>query len=179
MKSIAIIIAPSGFQDTEFMTPYNYLKDKGFSIEVYSTTKGLAKGSLGSAFNIEHELKSLDTEKYDAIVFVGGPGTYIVRKDEHALRAAKDAHEKGKLVAAICWSPTILAKSKILNGKKATVWLGDDPEFNMKTSQYIEKNGATYTGDDVTVDDNIITANGPRAAQKYAEAIEHWLKNKK
>jgi len=175
MKRIAIIIAPAGFQDTEFMVPYNYLKEKGFDVDVFSTLKGVAKGVLGSTFNVEHELENIDIKEYDAIVFIGGPGTYLLRKDENAVNTAREAYNSNKIVAAICWSPTILAKSGILAGKRATVWSGDDPEFNMKTTQYLEHNKAKYTGEDVTVDNNIITANGPRAAQKYAEAIEHAL----
>ncbi len=175
MKKIAMIISPEGFQDTELSVPKQYFESQGFTVEIYSTQTGYAHGSLGMRFKVVHTVQSIDVESYDAIVYIGGPGTPLVRKNEYAVYLAKNAAEKGRIVAAICWSPTILAKAGILNGKKATVWNGDDPEFKMTTPQYLEHHGATYTGELVTIDGNIITANGPAAAKQYAEAIVHAL----
>jgi protease I len=168
---VAMIIGPVGYQDTEFNTPYTYLTQNNVKVDVYSTKKGIAKGVFGMEFNVEHILDELDVGVYDAITFVGGPGTKTIRDDNNSTFISKKAFNENKLLAAICWSPTILAKAGVLKGKKATVWLGIDPEFNMRTSIYIEKKGAKYTREDVTIDGNIITANGPLASQKYAEAI--------
>jgi protease I len=174
MKKIAIIIAPKGYQDTEFGTPYRYFLDHGAAVDVYSTKKGIAYGALGGTFNVEHTLNELNAGNYNAIIFIGGPGTPIVRADVNSGKIAVSAVNAGKVLGAICWSPTILAKAGVLKGKNATVWYGPDSEFGMLTSEYLEENGASYTGEDVSVDGNIITANGPAAAQKYAEAI--WSK---
>ncbi len=174
MKKVAMIIAPKGYQDTEFIVPYRYFKDQGATVDVYSTKKGTAMGAFGGTFSVEHELKELNVSNYNAIVFVGGPGTPLLRNDSNAARIAKDAVSAGKVLGAICWSPTILAKAGILKGKNATVWKGPDTELGMITSEYLEEQGARYTGQDVTVDGNIITANGPSAAQKYAENL--WKK---
>jgi protease I len=174
MKKIAMIISPKGYQDVEFGTPYKYFRDNGATVDVYSTKKGIAFGSVGGTFNVEHTLNELNASNYNAIVFIGGPGTPLLRSDNNSVKVAKDAISSGKILGAICWSPTILAKAGLLKGKNATVWYGPDPEFGMLTSEYLEQNGAKYTGQDVTVDGNIITANGPLAAQQYAEAI--WKK---
>jgi protease I len=174
MKKIAMIISPKGYQDTEFGVPYKYFKDHGATVDVYSTKKGTALGSLGGTFNVEHTLNELNASNYNAIVFIGGPGTPIVRSDNNSVKIAKDTIASGKILGAICWSPTILAKAGVLKGKNATVWYGPDSELGMLTSEYLEEQGAKYTGQDATVDGNIITANGPAAAQKYAEEI--WKK---
>lgn len=174
MKKIAMIIAPKGYQDIEFNTPYRYFKDQGATVDVYSTKKGTAFGSVGGTFNVEHTLNELNASNYNAIIFIGGPGTPLIRSDNTSTKIAKDAIASGKILGAICWSPTILAKAGVLKGKNATVWYGPDSELEMLTSEYLEEQGAKYTGQDVTVDGNIITANGPPAAQKYAEAI--WKK---
>jgi protease I len=171
---IAMIISPKGYQTIEFNTPYEYFRNHGATVDVYSTKKGIAFGSVGGTFNIEHTLGELNVNNYDAIVFVGGPGTPIVRSDNNSGIIAKNAVKNNKVLGAICWSPTILAKAGLLTGKNATVWDGSDDELGISTSEYLEQQGARYTGQDVTVDGNIITANGPFAAQKYAEAI--WKK---
>ncbi|MGV8171339.1 MAG: DJ-1/PfpI family protein [Candidatus Woesearchaeota archaeon] len=174
MKNIAMIIAPKGYQDTEFNVPYRYFRYQGASVDVYSTKKGIATGALGGTFDIEHTLSELNVNNYNAIVFVGGPGTPLLRNDSNAVRIAKDAITSNKVLGAICWSPTILAKAGILKDKNATVWSGPDTELSMYTSEYLQEQGAIYTGQDVTIDGNIITADGPGSAQKYAETI--WKK---
>jgi len=174
MKKIAMIISPKGYQDVEFGAPYKYFKDQGATVDVYSTKKGTAYGSVGGTFNVEHTLSELNVSNYNAIVFVGGPGTPLLRSDPNSEKIAKDTISAGKILGAICWSPTILAKAGVLKGKNATVWYGPDSEFGMLTSEYLEQQGAKYTGQSVTVDGNIITADGPTSAQKYADAL--WKK---
>jgi len=176
---IAMIIGPIEYQDTEFNTPYKYFTEHNATVDVYSTKKGIAKGAFGTEFDVKYKLDELDVGLYDAIVFIGGAGTKLVRDDNNSTFIAKNAFKENKIIGAICWSPTILAKAGILNKKNATVWLGIDPEYDMRTSTYLEKKGAKYTGNDVTIDGNIITANGPMAAQKYAEEIWKKLNEKK
>jgi protease I len=175
MKKVAMIIAMKDYQDIEFSTPYTHFKNNGIIVDVYSTGKGTAHGAFGSTFNVQHELTELKIEEYDAITFVGGAGTLSVRNDKNSEDIVLKAFKHQKILGAICWSPTILAKAGILHGKKATVWNGPDREYGMLTSEYLKSKGAIYTGEDVTVDGNIITANGPPAAQKYAEALLNKL----
>ncbi len=174
MAKIAIIIAPRGFRDEEFKIPYEILKEKN-EVEVFSTEKGTAKGMLGMEWKVDKDLNELNVEKFDAILFTGGSGTRIVRKDERAIEIVKKAYEKNKIVGAICWAPTILAKAGILKGKKATVWLGFDPEYKMRTDEVLEKFGAIFENKNVVIDGNIITANGPNAAREYALKILQML----
>jgi protease I len=171
MKKIAMVIAFKDFQDTEFEVPYKFFRDMGAHVDVYSTKKGKAKGKLGMEFKVEHTMKDFDPRNYDAIAYVGGPGTPTVRKDESAVNAARVMYREGKIVAAICWSPTILAKAGVLEGKKATVWYGADDEYNVTTDKVIERFGARYTKEPVVRDGRIITAEGPTHAGEFAEKI--------
>jgi protease I len=171
MKRVAVIIAPEGFQDTEFGIPYEMFVNAGLITHVYSTKQGTAHGKLGVIYDVKYTLDSLDYKRYDALVFVGGPGTPMVRDFEGIYPILRDANKDGKIIAAICWSPTILAKAGILKDKKATVWNGHDPEFKVKTSEYLTQKGAKFTGEEITVDGNIITANGPLVAERYGKTI--------
>jgi 4-methyl-5(b-hydroxyethyl)-thiazole monophosphate biosynthesis len=63
------------------------------------------------------------------------------------------------MISAICAAPAVvLAQLGILDGRRATCYPGFE---NMLTK-------ATYTGELVTVDGNITTAEGPAAAFPYA-----------
>jgi len=173
-KKILLIVAPEKFRDEEYQVPYDYFTSHGAHVTVASTKKGTATGMFGTKAEAMKTIAEVKASDYDAVVFVGGAGVPIVRADVKAIALAKEAKDR-PVLAAICWAPTILAKAGILVGKKATVWKGDDAEYGTTTDKVLQKHGAFFTGDEVTVDGNIITANGPNAAQKFAEAIEKQL----
>jgi protease I len=170
-KDIAMIIAPHRYHDIEFNVPYNYFLNQGASVDVYSTKLGLANSSNANFFEVHNKLSSLNVENYNAIVYVGGAGTWYLRIDDHALQIARDTIDHNKLLAAICWSVTVPAKAGVLNGRFATSFSGIDFETKRPVSEYISDYGAKYTGEFVTIDDNIITACGPEAAEAYAKTI--------
>ena len=144
-----MLIAPEDFRDEEYKIPLDYFNNNNYHVDTASTKKGLCRGKLGMVATANKTLDEINVNKYDVVVFIGGPGTPVLRKSPDSIRIAKDAYEQKKLIAAICWAPTILAKAGILENRKATVWQGNDSEFGMMTSEYLEKNGAYYTGDAV------------------------------
>ncbi|HOW52084.1 MAG TPA: DJ-1/PfpI family protein [bacterium] len=173
-KKILMIVAPERFRDEEYAVPHAHFIGLGAKVTVASLKKGMATGMFGVKAEATVTLIEVKTADYDAVVFVGGSGTPLVRADARAVEIAKEA--KGHpVLAAICWAPTILAKAGVLAGRKATVWQGEDAEYGMTTDKMLEKNGAKYTGEEVTVDGNIVTGNGPHAAKRFAEAIEKKL----
>ncbi len=169
-KKILMIISPSNFRDEEFEIPYKKFIENGADVTVASLKKGIAKGMFGAEFDVKTILSEVNEKDYDGIVFVGGAGVPDVRADLRAIEIAKNSTDR-KVLAAICWAPTILAKAGAVKGKKTTVWLGDDPEYNMKTSEVMTSFGAEFSGGSVVEDDNIITGNGPDAAEEFAQKI--------
>jgi protease I len=103
-------------------------------------------------------------------VFIGGPGAEVYFHDDTAHDLVNEAVAKNKVVAAICIAPCILAYAGVLNGKNATVWSDSKEYINI-----LEAEGAHYTGDTVTVDGKLITANGPDATQSFAKMIVKLL----
>ena len=117
---------------------------------------------------IEDVLVGLDM--YKAVIFIGGGGASEYIDDDKAQGLAKMTLDKEKILGAICIAPMILAKAGLLQGKKATVWDGDQQQ-----SSYFNHNGIEYTGEEVTVDGNIVTGNGPPAATAFGEKIASLL----
>ncbi len=95
----------------------------------------------------------------------------MLRKEGRALEIARETLEAKKVLAAICWAPTILAKAGVLRGKRATVWVGADAEYGKKTSEVLEDFGAQYSDEGCVVDGKIVTADGPATAKKMAGEI--------
>ena len=53
-----------------------------------------------------------------------------------------------------------------IRGKKATVWDSEGAQATI-----LEQEGAEYTGEPVTIDGKIVTANGPAAAEEFGQAL--------
>ena len=170
MKAL-MIIAQEGYRDEEYKKPKQILELADFEIVTAAKQNGICTGKLGGKTQATLALKDVDVSKYDTIIFIGGPGAENYQHDTEAHRIAQETVELGKLLAAICIAPTILAFAGVLEGKKATVWNGDgQPE------KILKQQGATFTGENVTVDGKLVTANGPGSAEAFGKMIVEMLK---
>jgi len=167
---VLIIIAQKDFRDEEFFEPKEILEKNGIEVKVASKELAMAYGKMGGEFMPDLKLEDAKAEDFDAIIFVGGIGAEMYLDDLVAHRLANDFYGAGKIVAAICFAPLILAHAGILNGKKVTVWIGGKED--------LEAYGAVYTGKAVEVDSNIITGSGPAVAKEFGEKIIEVLLKK-
>lgn len=175
MKKALIIIAHKGFQDIEYSKTREQLENANIEVSVASTSEGICTGAFGLEVEPDLILQEVNINDFDAIVFIGGPGTPSVRSSPYSTKIALDAHNAGKIIGAICWSPTILAKAGILDGKRATVWVGYDDEKGMDTNKYLEQQGAEFVREPVVVDGRIVTANGPPAAEMFGKTLAKMI----
>ena len=164
MKAL-LVIAQDGYQDRELEDTATGLSDAGFEIVLAAKEAGYCKGKLGGTQQASIAMHDVHVGDYDRIAFIGGPGAGILASDAEALKLANDAYRTNMPLGAICIAPTILAKAKVLAGKRATVW--GSPE----AIEILQTYGAQYTGDSVTVDENIVTGNGPDAAIEFGKAL--------
>lgn len=169
MKQAVFITAPEIFRDEEYYKPKKILEDAGIQVVTASTKVGEITGKLGFKAESSMLLEDVKVSDFDAIVYIGGAGASVFFADPNALKLANEFYQDKKIVAAICIAPTILANAGILNEKKATVFPdGKDA---------LIKGGAQYTANSLEIDGNIITANGPEAADVFGKAIAETLNN--
>ncbi|MEM3406123.1 MAG: DJ-1/PfpI family protein [Nitrososphaerota archaeon] len=168
---IVMIIAEKDFRDEELQKPKEILEKYGAKVVIASSTTNIATGMLGMKIKPDILLNEINIEEYNAIIFVGGSGASQYWNDPIAHSIAKEAIKKDKILCAICIAPVTLANAGILQGKKATVWPSE--------AEKIKNMGAIYTGASVEIDEKIITANGPAAAEEFGEAIAKALASKK
>ncbi|MFN8488929.1 MAG: DJ-1/PfpI family protein [Caldilineaceae bacterium] len=167
MAKILMIIAPERFRDEELFVTKAELEEAGHETVIVSSVKGLCPGSRGGFATAILTLAEVQTEDYDAVVFVGGGGAKHYFANEEALRIAKEMDKDRKVVAAICLAPVILANAGILKGKEATV-AGTE-------AKTLERQGARYTGPGVTVDGNLVTGNAPKQSKLFGQKINELL----
>lgn len=154
----------NGFEEVEALAPVDILRRGGVEVTTVSITGDrVATGAHGIPVVADATFEDIaDFSDADALLLPGGlPGATNLN-DHEGVRAALLAQDRsGKCVAAICAAPMVLGSIGILQGKTATCYPGFD--------KYLT--GATYTGEMVTVDGNIVTGKGPGASFAFGYAI--------
>lgn len=167
MTKVLMVISSTDFQDKEYGEPRRIFDENNFQVKVASTEKVEAKGSFGSVAKIDLIIEEVEVSEFDAVVFVGGYGMSLLVDNKSLQKLVRDFYNTGKITAAICIAPAILANAGILKEKKATMWSGK--------KEIIEEAGGEYIEEKVAVDGNIITGNGPEAAEEFGVKIVEKL----
>lgn len=166
MKSVLFIVAPENFRDEELFDPMEVLK-KEHHVFIASKDVEVAHGMKGGSVPVDLDIKEVEVDNYDAIIFVGGGGARTYFDDPVAQSIAKEASSKNKILGAICIAPSILANSGLLNGKNATSFPSELDNLELK--------GAVLSNSDVATDNKLVTATGPSAATDFGKAIASLL----
>lgn len=164
--SILIPLA-NGLEEIEAVTIIDVLRRA--KLDVTTVAIGESKKVRG-AHNIFLAADALwddiDPDDFEAIVLPGGgEGTKNLAEDDRILDTLRSFNEEGKIVAAICAAPTVLAEAGILKNRHATCYpscagmLGD----------------AYDAAAPVIADNNIITSQGPGTAMLFSLALVHHL----
>lgn len=166
-KKAVLIIAKEIFRDEELFDTQAALEEAGVATTIASSIVGTCKGKLGRNAESTVLIDDVSADDFNAVVFVGGIGAMEYYDSEVALALAKDTYNKGKVIAAICIAPRILANAGLLEGRTATCYESE--------GDAIADLGANYTANDVEQDGMIVTANGPHAATEFGETIAKLL----
>lgn len=163
---VLIAIAPEKFRDEELAEPLASLQKAGIAFDIASTRRGTCTGMLGARTTATISFEEIDPEQYDGLVIVGGAGSQAhLWNDTVLVHLVKYYQKWGKLTAAICLAPVVLARAGVLKGKKATYFESSASDFEMK------RGGAVIIKSPVVTDGRIVTANGPLAAKEFGEAV--------
>jgi protease I len=169
-KKILMIIASQNFRDEELFKPRELFIKEGMEVILASSSLETSRGMLGETAKPDILIGEVKVEEFDVIIFVGGMGSSEYWDDPVAREIVKKTVSLDKLICAICIAPVTLANTGILDGKKATVFRSE--------VKAIKKKGAIYTAKAVEVDGNIITAEGPQAAEEFGKTIINLLLKK-
>ncbi|MFQ6105498.1 MAG: DJ-1/PfpI family protein, partial [Candidatus Hydrothermarchaeaceae archaeon] len=159
-KKVLMVVASQRFRDEELLEPKRVLEERGAKVVIASSSLEPATGMLGAQVSPEVLLGDAKAEDYDAVIFIGGGGAQEYWNDPIAHGLARETVDKNKVLAAICIAPVTLANAGLLAGKKVAVFSSEEDK--------VESKGAICAGGDVEVDGNIITGEGPQAAEKFA-----------
>lgn len=170
MKKVLFVIASNGFQPIEYAVPRQILEDEDVKVVTVSNSKDLlgnAISSDNSFVKVDLLLQDVNVDHYDGLFIIGGPGALENLDNDNMYRLIHEMDRRAtKIYGAICISTRILANSTVLETRRVTGWDGDN-----QLKSILNDSGAKFVDENVVVDRNIITANGPDAAQEFGQAI--------
>ena len=109
MAKLAILIT-EGFEEIEALAVVDLCRRAKIEIIMVSISDKLQiTGSHNISVICDETFETVDVAEYDGVVLPGGPGHVNLLNHIGVITLVKDFYAKGKLVAAICAAPTILA----------------------------------------------------------------------
>jgi len=160
-KKVLMVLAERDFNEEEYDLVRRVLESKGIRVTVASSYVGEIRGVKGGSTRSMADVGNVKYYDYDALIFIGGPGARKFVENEKVVKLAKDAEYK--VLGAIGVAPTILAQAEVLKGKKATA--------DRSLADFLESKGCAFTGQPLQVDSKIVTAEGPKYAEQFANAL--------
>jgi len=163
-----LVIVAEGFDYHEYAGVTGILSREGATITTASFTKEWISGKHGGC-KPDLTFDEVNVSLYDVVYIPGGNGPYNIITSPESWKVYEiisEANDRGKIIAAICHGPWVLAGADIVRGKRVTCW------NDQKMISDLKAHGAVVdTGKSVVRDGNIITARGPKAINALAEEI--------
>jgi protease I len=160
---VAIIVA-EGFHDGEAYMPYGYLVNQGFDVTVIGPRVGpVTAYNSDFTIGIERAIADVSTDMFEAVIIPGGRAPAALREIPEAVEFIREFNEAGKIIAAICHGPQLLAAADALEGKTITCVSGIQDE--------VKEAGAEYVDEELVIDGNLITSRTPGDLDVFSRAI--------
>ncbi|MFP4162345.1 MAG: DJ-1 family glyoxalase III [Chitinispirillaceae bacterium] len=167
MASVITVLA-DGFEEVEAVTCIDLLRRAHVDVTVLGLDSLEIRGAHNIRIRADLQFKDF-SDQFDALVLPGGmPGTNNLASSEMLIEMIKRAHSQGKICAAICAAPTVLARAGILTGKKVACYPGFEDRLM----------GGEPVKEPVVVDDTIITSRGVGTAIPFSLKLISTLKDK-
>ena len=162
MKKTLMLFA-EGFEEVEALTAVDLLRRAEIGCDMIAVGGGdTVTGSHGITVRMDGTLDGTDTDAYDGVLLPGGqPGTRNLAAEERVRELLRRFHAAGKLTAAICAAPTVLAEAGLLEGRRAVCYPGLEDRLT----------GATVADGDVAIDGTVVTSRGVGTAIPFALAV--------
>ncbi|MFT3702165.1 MAG: type 1 glutamine amidotransferase domain-containing protein [Agriterribacter sp.] len=189
-KKIAVIAA-DGFEEIELLGPVWYFKQLGAQVDIVAPKYNPAPERYGLMYpemakthimaiqylqpvgwiKFDRTADQVKVTDYDAVFIPGGAwNPDNLRYDKDVIKFIQDFNKAGKLIAAICHAPVVLASADILKGKKLTGY------WNIQVD--LKNAGGTVVEAPVVTDGNLITSRHPIDVADFSRAVESWLAKK-
>ena len=168
-NSILIFLSANSFSEEEYSIIRKVFIKASKRIFITSDSQTVCSGDNKMKVKADTEFLNINEMNFTAVVLIGGKGSKDYWDNETLWRIVKNFNASGKVVAAICSAPIILARAGLLLKIPATCWSEDKNE--------LIKLGINYNDRSVLAEKGVITSDGPRSAEQFAETVLNMIKN--
>jgi len=168
-----LVIATDGVEQAELTTPRDRLREAGARVDV-ATPKGTEiRGwnltDWGGTIPADLRIADANIDEYDALVIPGGVmNPDQLRVDKAAMEVVQTFFDSGRLIAAVCHGPWLLAQADACAGVRMTSY----PSIRKD----VENAGAEWVDEQVVVDGQLITSRNPGDLDAFSSKIIEELK---
>ncbi len=160
----SFLFLANGFEEIEALTVVDVMRRAGMDIKtvsIYNTQE--VTGAHGIIVKSDLIFNEADFNEPEWLIIPGGmPGASNLAEYAPLVNLLKEHYNTGGKIAAICAAPAVvLYPLGILDGKEATCYPGFEKGLTNTTLRDMP----------VVVAKNLITANGPASAMKFALSI--------
>lgn len=163
-----LMLATDGFEESELFEPRQALLDAGAQVTLASIKTdpitGETGGEKGKSVTPDTTLDQIALDQFDALVLPGGVGNPDkLRMEPKAVEIVRAFMDSGRLVAAICHAPWLLAEADVVAGRRLTSW----PSIRTDLANA----GADVVDQEVVTDGNLITSRKPDDIPAFNRAV--------
>lgn len=164
----------NGFEEIELVSITDTLRRAEINVILArdsSSNNELVSGAHNILIHSECKISEVDINNINGISLAGGyNGMLNLKNNKEVISIIKTLNNQNKLISAICASPIVLDKARVLKNK-FTCYPGCENQINSK-AKYVKQN--------ICIDENIITANGPANSVLFGlEIIKKMLGEEK
>jgi protease I len=168
-KKIAILLAPVGSEQVEFVEPKKAVEDAGGTVDVV----GLQTGDVqtmnsdvnpGDTFTVEKTFSEVSADEYDGLVVPGGTvGADKLRGSDEAVSFVHSFFDQAKPVGVICHGPWMLVEADVVKGRTLTSYP------TLQTD--IRNAGGKWVDEEVVTDQGLVTSRNPDDVPAFCSKI--------
>jgi protease I len=148
------ILAEALYEDLELWYPFYRLREAGADVFVVgSGSADTYQSKHGYPVTVDAEADTVTASQFDGVIIPGGYSPDHMRRHPSMVKLVREAHEQGKVVAAICHAGWMLASANIVRGKTLT-------SFRSIKDDMVNA-GATWVDREVVRDGMLITSRTP------------------
>ena len=168
-RKVAILIAPIGSEQVEFVQPKEAVEAEGATVEAVGIEAGDAQAmnndtEMGDTFTVDKAVTDVSADEYDALIIPGGTvGADNLRGDPNIVSFVHGFFEQAKPVGVICHGPWTLVEADVVKGRTLT---------SFPTLQTDIRNaGGNWVDEEVVTDQGLVTSRNPDDLPAFCSKI--------